>query len=139
MSRLSIQKYKDMKINGAANANPYELINIVFTSIIGKLTAAKAYIDRNDYEHKGIMIGESISLFGALQDSLDMEKGGDISNNLYSLYEFSQTHLVQANVNNSKEMIDEILEIVKTIKEGWNSIPLDVRNQYLEQKSAVGA
>ena len=138
MSRVSIQKYKEMKINTAKNADPYELIKIVFVNIVGKLTAAKGFIDRNDPEKKGMLIGESITLFGALQDSLDMEQGGDISNNLFDLYEFAIYQLTQANVNNSKETIDEVLTITRSIQEAWEAIPTNVKDEYLEKQAVNG-
>ena len=127
MSRLSIQKYKSMKINSAENAEPYELIQIVLSNIIGKLTAAKAYIDRKEIEKKGISVSESITLIGALQDSLDMENGGDISINLFRLYEFTQTKLVEANFENSKDKITEVINIFAEIKSGWDAIPKEMR------------
>lgn len=127
MSRLSIQKYKSMKINSAENAEPYELIQIVLSNIIGKLTAARVFIDRKEIEQKGISISESITLIGALQDSLDMDKGGEISINLYRLYDFAQAKLVEANFENSKEKITEVMSIFSEIKSGWDAIPKDMR------------
>ncbi|WP_199609252.1 flagellar export chaperone FliS [Flocculibacter collagenilyticus] len=138
MSRASIQKYKAMKINAAANANPYELITIVLTNIIGKLSGAKAHIERNDTEQKGKLISDSITLVGALQDSLNMNDGGDVSNNLYNLYDYAQRTLLEANLNNSTELLDVVIEIMRNIKEGWEAIPHDVKEEFLTQKAVNG-
>ncbi|MEI8624041.1 flagellar protein FliS [Pseudoalteromonas sp. B137] len=71
-----------------------------------------------------------VLLFGALQDALNLEVEQDlsISNNLLALYDYCQRRLTQANINNDIEAIMEVSSIVKEIKEGWDSIPLEQRN-----------
>ena len=82
---------------------------------------------------KGENISSCILLFGALQDALNFEHGGDISSNLLSLYDFCQRRLTEANVNNDIAAVDDVIRIVKEIKEGWDSIPLEERIPKAEQ------
>ena len=56
-----------------------------------------------------------------------MEQDPSISNNLLALYDYCQRRLVQANVDNDIEIISEVAGIIKEIKEGWDSIPVDQR------------
>jgi flagellar protein FliS len=127
-----------MKINSAKNADPYELVQMVFKAVLGKLTAAKVCIENNSVEDKGRLLSESIVLISSLNESLDMEKGGEISQNLSSLYEFCVNHLVQANAENDIGKIDEVYTIITDIKEAWDNIPKQTRDEHLEQKLAVG-
>ena len=138
MARLSIQKYRDMKINSAQNADPYELVQMVLSAILGKITAASACIKRNDIPEKGRLISESITLIGSLDESLDMESGGEISANLSALYNFCSTHLVTANAENDVSKLDEVHSIILTVKEAWDQIPKPTRDEYLEKKQAIG-
>lgn len=57
-----------------------------------------------------------------LMVSLDFEKGGDIANNLYSLYVFFNKQLMQANVQKDAEMIKPICEMMKDLKETWTQV-----------------
>ncbi|MBU2884042.1 flagellar export chaperone FliS [Psychrosphaera sp. B3R10] len=138
MARLSIKKYQDMKINSAKNADPYELVQMVFKAILGKLTAATVCIEQNKIADKGQLISESITLITSLAESLDMEKGGDISQNLSALYEFCTSYLVQANSENDIAKVNEVHTIITNIKEAWDSIPKQARDEHLEQRAAVG-
>ena len=55
-----------------------------------------------------------------------MEKGGEISANLSALYEYIERKLFEANLNNSIEILDEVIHLVKTVKEGWDGIREEV-------------
>jgi len=138
MARLSIKKYRDMKINSAQNADPYELVQMVLNAILGKITAASACIKRNDVPAKGQLISECITLIGSLDESLDMENGGEISANLSALYNFCSSHLVAANAQNDTTKLDEVHSIILTVKEAWDQIPKPTRDEYLEKKQVNG-
>ena len=135
---MSIKKYHDMKVNSAKNADPYELVQMVLKAILGKITAATVCLEREDIPNKGKHISESITLISSLEASLDMEKGGEISTNLSSLYNFCTSHLLQANIDNDVSKMKEVHTIISTIKEGWDQIPKTSRDEYVNQNVANG-
>ncbi|MBU2969015.1 flagellar export chaperone FliS [Pseudoalteromonas sp. C2R02] len=136
MAHLSINKYRQVSVNNVQDMTPYEQVNLIFVNIIGKLAAAKGSIERKEIEKKGNNISVCISLIGALQDALNMDDGGEISANLASLYEYCQYKLVNANVNNDIEGLIEVSTIIKNIKEGWEAIPQDIRQNDQAQAAA---
>ncbi|PAJ72206.1 flagellar export chaperone FliS [Pseudoalteromonas sp. NBT06-2] len=136
MAHLSINKYRQVSVNNVQDMTPYEQVNLIFVNIIGKLAAAKGSIERKEIEKKGNNISVCISLIGALQDALNMDDGGEISANLASLYEYCQYKLVNANVNNDIEGLLEVSSIIKNIKEGWEAIPQDIRQNDQAQVAA---
>ena len=83
---------------------------------------AKGFIDRKDYEGKSRSLGSAIAIIGALQDSLDLEKGGELAENLNRLYVYMTRRVFAAGVANDPEMLDEVASLVRTIKEGWDGI-----------------
>lgn len=135
MSHLSIKKYKQATISGAAEASPYHMVQIVLANIIGKIAASKGCIGRNEYEQKGTLISACITLIGALQDSLNMDEGGEISENLFDLYDYCQAKLLEANYKGSIELLDEVSAIISEIKQGWDAIPSDLRTTSNSDKS----
>lgn len=128
--RLSIKKYQNTNLAHVEQADPHTLISLVMQHILGNLAAAKGAIERKDIESKNKMLGKVIGLIGELQDSLDMEKGGEISINLYNLYGYMIGQVTQANIKNSGEPLTEVISLIAEIKAGWDGIPQDIRQQY---------
>ena len=128
--RLSIKKYQNTNLAHVEQADPHTLISLVMQHILGNLAAAKGAIERKDIENKNKMLGKVIGLIGELQDSLDMEKGGEISINLYNLYGYMISQVSQANIKNSGEPLTEVISLISEIKSGWDGIPQDIRAQY---------
>ena len=54
-----------------------------------------------------------------LMVSLDFDKGGEIANNLYSLYVFFNRQLMQANIQKDADMIRPVAQMMKELKETW--------------------
>lgn len=128
MAHASLSKYRQVTVSSVKEMNPYEQINLIFSNIIGKLAAAKGFMERKEIEKKGGAISDSIVLLGALQDTLNMEEGGEISANLMELYNYCKSRLVIANTNNDPEILTEVSDIIKEIKQGWDGIPNEQRN-----------
>ena len=128
--RRSIKQYQNTGFAQVEQADPHTLISLIMQHILGNLAGAKGAIERKDIENKNKMLGKVIGLIGELQDSLDMEKGGEISVNLYNLYAYMITQVSQANIKNSAEPLTEVASLITEIKSGWDGIPEDIRQQY---------
>jgi flagellar protein FliS len=125
--RASIQKYKNANVDNVADASPHQLISIIFKHILSNVAIASGAISRNEIENKGKCLTKAIALVGELQDSLDMEKGGEISQNLFDLYDYIVRILVEANAHNKIEKLDEVKRLISDIKSSWDAIPVDSR------------
>ncbi|AGH81996.1 hypothetical protein PCNPT3_10290 [Psychromonas sp. CNPT3] len=128
--RLSLKKYQNTSMTHVEQADPHALISLIMQHILGNLAAAKGAIDRKDIENKNKLLGKVIGLIGELQDSLDMEKGGDISRHLYDLYSYMISQVTQANMKNDTSPLTEVGSLINEIKSAWDAIPPDVRRQY---------
>ena len=131
MAHVSIKKYGQVKVNSIQEMTPYEQIKLIYTNLLTRLAVTKGFIERKEIEKKGENISACILLFGALQDTLnfEVEGGSEISDNLFSLYDYCQRKLSEANINNDTGALAEVSTIVKEIKEGWDNIPEDKRQQ----------
>ncbi|MFT6986704.1 MAG: flagellar protein FliS [Psychromonas sp.] len=130
MMRGSIKKYQNTNMAHVEQADPHTLISLIMQHILGNLAAAKGAIDRKEIENKNKMLGKVIGLIGELQNSLDMEKGGEISINLYNLYAYMISQVTQANIKNDIAPLTEVSTLISEIKSGWDGIPQDIRQQY---------
>ncbi|VAW54202.1 Flagellar biosynthesis protein FliS [hydrothermal vent metagenome] len=129
-SKNSVSQYNSVNsYTGVTDANPHQLVQMLLDGALGKLSAVKGLIERNDTAKKGQVIGQAISIIGGLRSSLDMEKGGEIASNLDNVYEYMERQLVKANLKNDVIIIVEVVGLLREIKLAWESIPVDTRTK----------
>ena len=58
-------------------------------------------------------------IIAELTACLDMEKGGEVSTNLFSLYNFCYSELVIANINDDESKLDGVITVLVGLREGW--------------------
>lgn len=132
--RSSLQSYRKVSVDTEiAMASPHRIIQMMFAGALERLAQSRFAIERNDIANKGIYIGKAIGLINGLNNSLNMDAGGEISANLSRLYEFMLVRVSEANINNDVTAIDDVSYILKNIKEGWDAIPAVEHNISSEQ------
>ena len=129
MTRLSIKTYKQTSISGAADSNPHQLVAAIYRQLLGNIAAAKGAIAQKDIKKRNELISKAVMLIGILEQSLDFKDGGEISDNLASLYEYSSFLLFEANRHNSTEKLEEVIQLILPIKSAWDQIPTELRNK----------
>jgi len=129
MAHASLKKYQQTNKGAAEQASPYQLIALLFQKLLDNIATAKGAISQNNFDKKGTELSNAIAIIGALEGSLDFEKGGEISNNLASLYTFCSEQLLIASTENNVEKLEEIIQILLPIKAGWDAIPLENQRQ----------
>ncbi|MCW8878761.1 MAG: flagellar export chaperone FliS [Kangiellaceae bacterium] len=117
---------------GVENADPHRLIQMLIDGAIEKINRAKFFMQNNKIAEKGQHVSWAISIIGGLRSSLNLEEGGEVAQNLDSLYEYCTFTLVEANTENSEEKLESVLGVMREIKEGWDAI----REQTLQSQSA---
>ena len=114
----------------AETADPHHLIQLLMNGFVEKVNAAKFHMNNKNIAAKGESISRAISILDGLTVSLDMDKGGDIANNLASLYEYMQKKLLMSNIENDASSLDEVISLMNEIREGWNAIPQTERQAF---------
>ena len=137
-NHVAMNKYAQVgNQSTAAFANPHRLIQMLMEGALEKISKAKGFMKNGDIAKKGEHISWAISIIEGLRVSLDHSQGGQISENLESLYVYMNSRLTQANLNNSLEMLEEVAGLLQDIKSGWDAIPQDVIDDHA--KSVAGA
>lgn len=129
MTHASLKKYQQTNKSTAQQASPYQLVAMLFQKLLGNIATAKGAISQDDFAKKGSEISNAIAIIGVLEGSLDFEQGGEVSENLASLYKFCSEQLFIASASNDIDKLEEIIQILLPIKSGWDSIPLDTQSQ----------
>lgn len=119
----ALKQYKKIDVNqGIDDASPHRLILMLLDGALGRLAAAKGFIEHNEVARKGETIGSAISIIDGLRVSLDMDQGGEIAENLESLYDYMQRRLLEANLNSDAAIVDEVVSLLGEIREAWIAI-----------------
>ncbi|MGO1043850.1 flagellar export chaperone FliS [Clostridioides difficile] len=61
------------------------------------------------------------NIFTELMNTLD-QNVGEWAKDMYKVYEFIKAELVRADINKDTKIIDEILPIIKQIRDTWNEV-----------------
>ncbi|MDR2324901.1 MAG: flagellar export chaperone FliS [Acidovorax sp.] len=113
--------------SGIENASPHMLIQMLFDGLFQSLRAARGAMDRGDVEEKGLQISKAVRILQeGLVMGLDMEKGGELSGNLKLLYDYAVKQLTTANLNNDASLVDEVLDVLQPVADGWKEIGAQV-------------
>ena len=129
MIHASLKKYQQVNKSTAQQASPYQLVALLFQKLLDNIATAKGAITQKNYAKKGTEISNAISIIGVLQASLDFKQGGEISNNLASIYVYCSEQLLAASLSNDIDKLNEIAQILIPIKSGWDNIPLETQQE----------
>lgn len=120
-----IKAYKAVGIkDDLAVADPHRVIQLLMQGALENMAKAKGFIERKDYSGKSTALSKAMAIINSLQSSIDMNAGGEISNNLHSLYGFMHEYLIVASREMSIEKVQEVMDILLTIKSAWDQIPV---------------
>lgn len=106
-----------------SEASPHRLVQMMFDGALSRIFKAKGAMQRKEIMVKGDTIGQVIAIVDSLRASLNLEEGGELAENLWSLYDYIARRLVLANSRNSIEMLDECASLLSQVKEAWDQIP----------------
>jgi flagellar protein FliS len=127
MARGAAQYTRVNTESGVENASPHKLIQMLIDGALARLNVARGMMQQRQLAAKGENISRAISIIGGLQASLNMEAGGEIAENLFALYDYMTRRLFEANKNNDIEAVEEVIGLMKQIKEGWDGIEEQAR------------
>src|ERR1700683_4401321 len=78
------------------DASPARLVQIMYEHVLSNLAATEGCMGRikgnlpwTEVKAKGIAIGKAVRLIGQLDSTLDMERGGEIAQDLHNLYGYT--------------------------------------------------
>jgi flagellar protein FliS len=122
-----LQQYQRINTQTSiTDADPHKLIQLLYNGALERINMAKARMQAKDYEGKGKLISKAIEIIGGLRGFLDFEKGGDLAARLEGLYDYMERTLFQANAKNDVAKLDEVADLLRSVKDGWDGIREDV-------------
>lgn len=109
-------QYKNTQIQ---TATPGQLILLLYEGAIKFNKLAKLSIEKKNIMDANKYILKVQDIISELMSSLDMKSGADIAENLYSLYDYMMSKLVDANLQKDIKSLDEVEELLEELRDSW--------------------
>jgi len=119
----AMKQYQSVNTNAQlVDASPHRLIQMLMEGGLARLAQARGAMERGDVALKGTLIGKAVNIIGGLREALNKDAGGEVAANLDNLYAYMGTRLLEANLKNDAVIIDEIADLLREVKAGWDGI-----------------
>ena len=105
-----------------ANASPVQLVLILMDGLLEELARTRAHIEARRYELKARALDKCVDILNGLSSALDLESGGEVVANLARLYDYCAWRLYKAGYELEAAMVDEVIGLLSTIRNGWHGV-----------------
>jgi len=133
MALKGINAYKKGNLkNEIASADPHKITLMLMQGALDRMAYGKGCIERKDFEGKSDHLSRVSAILMNLRDTLDMDVKSEVTDNLYSLYDYMIQRVTDANIQNDLNIMDEVINLLLPIKAAWASIPEEAKQEAYE-------
>ncbi|MET3243327.1 flagellar protein FliS [Burkholderia sp. OAS925] len=112
---------------GVMGASPHRLIVMLYQGARQAIAQARMHVQQGNVAGRGQAIGKAIQIVeSGLQQSLNLEVGGEIAQRLNALYSYMSRRLLEANIKASEAMLVEVDGLLATLEEAWIGIAPEI-------------
>lgn len=132
-----VNAYAKTKVS--TTTSQQELIVMAYDGIIRFLRLARVHMEAREYEPKHINLCKARAVIEELSSTLNMEKGGQIAQNLWNLYIYFMQKITEANFTNNSQCLDDIIPAIEELREGWAKMEIskdDAEVQALNRRAS---
>ena len=131
----ALKQYSNVEQNVQAEyATPHQLTKMLFSGALRALAIAETAMKQKQFQLKGEQLARAINIIEGLDDSLDLEQGGELAENLRALYIYMVQRLYKSSFDNDPEMVREISSLLQEISSAWDQIPVQERTKAVVMK-----
>jgi flagellar protein FliS len=117
-----------------SQADPHKITLMLMQGALDRMAYAKGSMERKEFSAKSEHISRATTIIQNLRDTLDLSVNAEVTDNLFALYDYMVSRLIDANVQNNLKIIDEVISLMLPIKTAWAQIPEDAKAQAYEAR-----
>lgn len=106
--------------------SPLELVVMLYDGALRFVNEAKEAHARRDMRARGKAISKTLAIIGELQNTLDMEKGGAIAEQLDNLYTYINSRLLDVTIKHDVAACDEVHTLLTTLRDAWSQVATQI-------------
>ena len=107
---------------GVTTVDQGQLLIMLYDGALRFLAKARQKILEKNYAEKGILISRVLDIITELSSSLNMNEGGELSENLRNLYFLCTTRLLQANLKMDVEPLDSVVNVITGLRDAYAEV-----------------
>ncbi len=109
------------KKTSVQTASKEQILLMLYQAAIRNCQKAIKAMDEKNIADKGVYIAKLQDIVVELNNSLDHEVGGEVAQELSSLYDFILFSSTQANIKLDSKGLEACLEVLQILYEGWKN------------------
>ena len=98
---------------------PEQILLRLYDALVTRLVDAEQQLEQGNRKQAATAISRSLHIVTALREALDPSIEADAIPNLDRLYGLVSQWLLEANLNQSPDLVRNSTKIVKTLRDGW--------------------
>lgn len=114
MLKSPYEKYRQSSVQ---TSTPAQLVIMLYDGAIRFVRAGLDGLTKQDYEKTNLNLGKAQTIISELMSTLDHSYS--VSQNLFSLYEYTNFLLIEANIHKNEEKAQEALGYLTDLRETW--------------------
>ena len=103
-------------------ASPAKLVSMLYDKVTLSLKEAIAAIEAGEVEARWRANARAMEILTHMWSTLDAEKGGEIAQNLESLFSFMLARLHEVDFRNDPEPAREVIELLEPLRISWREL-----------------
>lgn len=131
-----VHEYQKGAVNGAS---PLQLVVMLYDGALRFMEAGKFAMANKDLDKQNHNLKKAQSIISELMACLDMNQGGEVATNLMSLYNYTISQLVEANMKDDPAGIDRSMQVFSQLRESWVELAKTASNQTGEVEERLAA
>ena len=124
--------YKKASVN---TLDQTKLIIMLYDGAIKNASFAVEHMKSGQIEKVHDCLIKTKNIVPELMATLNMDRGGDIANNLQSLYSYMFSQLIEANMNKKTEPVVVVIDLLKELRAAWTQINSKKKNDAKRQNT----
>lgn len=118
------QQYKQTSVETADRGR---LVVLIYDHCIKWCGIAREAVQANNTPRKAMAVQKVQAGITELVCSLDMEKGGEVAQNLRKLYDFYNRHLLEGSLHNQEQNFVDVQTMMASLREAWSQALVALR------------
>jgi flagellar secretion chaperone FliS len=121
-----LRKYRTSQANTASRE---DLLILLYEGAIRFLERSMKEREENNLSEHKMYLRRGLAIIAELQSTLDFEKGGELSMQLFDLYGFMLERLTQANMSQDMSQIRTVIKNLEILLDGWRDAVRQVKEK----------
>ena len=114
---IAYNAYNQYRENSIFTASPEELTLMLYNGLVKFIMRGIDSIEKKDIQEANSNIIKAQNIISEFMNTLDMKY--ELSASLNSIYDYMLRRLIDANITKDKDIMEEVLEFAKTLRDTW--------------------